>query len=58
MIEGVPRLLIDNHEPFGYHVHVSLPRDHHARQLLKLENYQEALDEFWRLAKEIVENED
>ncbi len=58
VIDKVPRLLVDNHAPFGFHVHTGLPQNKQARKPLATKDYQEALDEFWRLAKDIIENED
>lgn len=52
-VEKVPRLLIDNHAPHGFHVHADLPRNKEARTL-NVETYKEALQEFWRMAKEIL----
>ena len=57
VVDKVPRLLIDNHAPFGFHVHTELPKNKQARKPLATRDYQEALDEFWRLVKEIVKNE-
>jgi hypothetical protein len=53
-MEKVPRLLVDNHAPHGFHVHTELPGNKEARSELKVETYKEALEEFWRLAKEIL----
>ena len=58
IIDKVPRLLVDNHAPFGFHVHTELPKNKQARKPLATKDYQEALDAFWRLVKELVENED
>ena len=58
VIQKVPRLLIDNHAPFGFHVHEELPSNKDSRRRLKTNDYLEALDEFWRLAKEITNDED
>ena len=57
VIDKVPRLLVDNHAPFGFHVHTELPKNKQVRKPLVAKNYQEALDECWRLAKGIVKNE-
>jgi hypothetical protein len=57
VIDKVPRLLVDNHAPFGFHVHTELPKNKQVRKPLVVKNYQEALDEFLRLVKGIVENE-
>ena len=54
-VEKTPRLLIDNHEPFGFHVHEELPGNKDSRRTLKTKDYLEALDEFWRLVKEITD---
>ena len=55
---GVPRLVVDNHAPFGFHVHTRLPEKRDERQILPTTDYVEALDEFWRFVKEIVRDED
>lgn len=57
VIKKVPRLLIDNHAPFGFHVHTELPGNKDSRRVLKAKDYTEALDEFWRLTKEITNDE-
>jgi hypothetical protein len=57
VFENVLRLLIDNHEPFGFHVHEELPKNRNARRLLATKEYQQALNEFWRLVNGIIENE-
>ena len=54
VIQKAPRLLIDNHAPFGFHVHEELPNNKDSRRRLKTNDYLEALDEFWRLTKEIT----
>ena len=53
VIQKVPRLLVDNHAPFGFHVHEELPGKSDSRRKLNTKDYMQALDEFWRLAKEI-----
>lgn len=58
LVNKVPRLLVDNHAPFGFHVHTELPKNKQVRKPLAAQDYQEALDEFWRLVEEIVKNED
>lgn len=58
VIEKVPRLLIDNHEPFGFHVHEELPDNKDARRLLETDDYVEALDEFWRLVRGVIDGKD
>jgi hypothetical protein len=57
VINKVPRLLIDNHAPFGFHVHEELPENKESRRILKTVNYLEALDEFWKLVKDIINDE-
>lgn len=58
VIERAPRLLIDNHAPFGFHVHSELPKRPKIRRELKMDDYREALDEFWRLVEGVIKNED
>jgi len=58
LVRKVPRLLVDNHFPFGFHIHEELPENRSARRMLKTTDYLSALDEFWRVAKEIADAED
>lgn len=57
VIEKAPRLLVDNHAPYGFHVHSELPGNKSVRTALNAENYLQALDEFWRRTKEIIDGE-
>lgn len=57
LFQRQPRLLIDNHAPYGFHVHEELPKSKDVRRLLPVTNYAEALDQFWCLVKEIVRYE-
>jgi len=57
VFDKVPRLLVDNHAPEGFHVHTELPHNKQVIRILKGASHIEALDEFWRLVKETVENE-
>jgi hypothetical protein len=50
-------LLIDNHEPFGFHVHDKLPTDQNSRRRLETTDHWEALAEFLKMAEEIAKNE-
>lgn len=52
-----PRLLVDNHEPFGFHMHTELPDDNGVRVEMETEDYLEALKEFNREVRRIIENE-
>jgi hypothetical protein len=52
-----PRLLVDNHEPFGFHMHTQLPEDHSVRVELAVKDHGEAMDIFLREAERIVEDE-
>lgn len=56
----VPRLLIDNHEPFGFHIHSQLPDDHSYRENLDIDNYQDAIRVFFEEARKVINegNED
>jgi len=54
VIAKVPRLLIDNHAPFGFHVHEDLPSNKESRRQIPVNDYSEIMEEFWRLAKEII----
>jgi hypothetical protein len=53
-----PELLIDNHEPFSWHIHNDLPHNHEKRETLKdIKNYNDALALFWREVEKVVNNE-
>lgn len=56
--DGTTRLLIDNHEPFGFHMHSGLPDQHDVRERLDVNNYQEAMEFFFREVRRIIENEE
>lgn len=52
-----PRLLVDNHEPFGFHMHTQLPEDSGIRVELAVKDHDEALDVFFKEVERIVEDE-
>ena len=37
------RLLLDNHEPFGYHIHTDLPLNKDKRVSVKVTSYKDAV---------------
>ena len=57
-VEGnFARLLVDNHEPYGFHMHTQLPEDADVRVELSVKDHHAALDAFLREAERIVEGE-
>jgi len=56
-IRKVPRLLLDNHEPFGYHLHTALPDDKNVRASVEVANYEDAVRLFIREARKVVEGD-
>ncbi len=54
---SLPRLLLDNHEPFGYHLHTKLPDDKNFRESVEVSGYEDAIRLFIREAKKVVEDE-
>ena len=54
---GILRVLLDNHEPFGYHLHTKLPEDKSFRVGVDVKNYIEAIRLFFREARKVY-NED
>lgn len=54
---NVPRLLLDNHEPFGYHLHTKLPEDKDFRALVEVADYTEAIRLFIAEARKVVRDE-
>ena len=57
VIEGHARLLVDNHEPYGFHIHDGLPDKKSQRTTLKTKDFNEALEIFWTHVWEVLENE-
>lgn len=55
---GFARLLLDNHHPFGFHLHTKLPEDREHRELLDVTDYKEALDFFFEEIERIIRNEE
>jgi hypothetical protein len=54
----LPRLLVDNHAPFGFHMHTQLPDDKDVRIKLPVGTHEEALQEFLKEVERIIRNED
>jgi hypothetical protein len=54
---GALRVLLDNHEPFGYHLHAKLPKDRKARTSVNVRNYQDAISLFFDEVEKVVKNE-
>ena len=52
------RLLVDNHEPYGFHMHTRLPNDPDHREKLPTSDHDEALEIFLREAERIARNEE
>jgi len=53
----VPRVLVDNHAPLGFHYHPGLPVDKKKCIELDTDDYLEALDFFRDRVKEVLRNE-
>lgn len=54
---GFTRLLVDNHEPYGFHMHTALPEDSAVRVKLAVKDHGEALDVFFEEVERIVRDE-
>ena len=54
VIASKPIILVDNHAPYGFHVHERLPVEQGHRRRLPTTDYLEALDEFQRLVAEVL----
>lgn len=54
---GKPRVLLDNHEPHGFHLHTRLPEDHDFRVSLDITDYEEAIRVFFKEVRKVVSNE-
>lgn len=53
-----PRLLLDNHAPFGFHLHTRLPDDKDFRVSLTVTTAAEAIKYFMSQVKKVVKNEE
>lgn len=53
-----PRLLVDNHAPFGFHLHTALPHDKGSRVPLDVKNFNEAYEEFLKEVERVLDNEE
>ncbi len=54
---NTPVLLVDNHEPFGYHMHTRLPYDKNYRVTLKVNSYEEAIALFMNEVQKVINDE-
>lgn len=52
-----PRLLLDNHEPYGYHMHTKLPLDKKYRLKVEVKNYKLAIFLFLNEVRKLVKYE-
>lgn len=53
----VPRLLLDNHEPYGYHLHTEMPHDKSHRVPVVVKNFEDAIEFFMKAVRKVIENE-
>lgn len=54
---GTPLLLLDNHEPFGYHIHTKLPEDSDYRISIEVKSYAEAIEIFLKQVERLMNHE-
>jgi len=52
-----PRVLVDNHAPFGFHLHTALPHDKGSRVTLDVKDFNEAYEEFLKEVERVLDNE-
>jgi hypothetical protein len=50
-------ILLDNHEPYGYHLHTKLPEDKDFRASVNVKGYKEAIELFFTEVEKKVQNE-
>ncbi len=48
-------LILDNHEPFGYHIHTDPLADHQQRDSLVVKDPYEAINIFVKKAREVAD---
>jgi hypothetical protein len=53
-----PILLLDNHDPFGFHLHTRLPDDPDFRVSLDVEDYNEAIRTFFAEVRKVISHEE
>lgn len=51
------RLLVDNHSPWGYHLHPELPENHEVRVRLGVKDYKKAEEFFFKEVEKVLKNE-
>jgi hypothetical protein len=56
--EGFARLLVDNHQPYGFHMHTKSPHDQDHREILAVQDHESALDFFLNEVERIIKNEE
>jgi hypothetical protein len=49
---------VDNHLPFGFHMHTKLPHDKDHREILDVKDHEEALSFFMVEVERIIKNEE
>jgi hypothetical protein len=52
-----PRLLLNNHEPYGYHLHTKMPYDKTHRVTVSVKNFEEAIEFFMGEVPKVVTDE-
>ncbi|MEO5971442.1 MAG: hypothetical protein ABIQ95_16070 [Bdellovibrionia bacterium] len=52
-----PKLLVNNHEPFGFHMHTALPEDKDVRVELPVIDHNAALALFYKEVERILKND-
>ena len=55
--EKIPRLLLDNHEPYGYHLHTKMPYDKTHRVQVKVATVEQAIECFLNEARKVIKDE-
>ena len=51
---GLLFVLLDNHEPYGYHLHTKLPYEKKFRQPIKVNSYNEAVILFFDEVRKVL----
>ena len=53
----VPRLLLDNHYPYGYHLHTKMPHNKTHRVPVDVQNFEEAIEFFMSQVPKVINDE-
>ena len=57
LLQKIPRLLLDNHEPYGYHLHTKMQHDKAHRVSVDVRDFEEAIEYFMGHVPRVIKDE-